>query len=94
MRSSTTMGVKLDEQTRERLKRLGELKRRTPHWIMREAILTYLDREEQKEQEKQEDFERWRRYKSTGRHASHETVEAWLETWGTEEETECPRSDD
>lgn len=94
MKSSTTMGVKLDEQTRERLKRLGELKRRTPHWIMREAILTYLDREEQKELEKKEDLERWQRYETSGRHISHEAVEAWLQTWGTEKESECPPSGD
>ncbi|MBE2204099.1 MAG: toxin-antitoxin system, partial [Chthoniobacterales bacterium] len=33
--TSTTMGVKLDEQTRDRLKTLGETRRRSPHWLMR-----------------------------------------------------------
>ena len=40
----TTMGVKLDERTRDRLKILGEARRRSPHWLMREAIREYLER--------------------------------------------------
>lgn len=94
MGHSSTVGVKLDEQTRERLKRLGEIKKRTPHWIMKEAILTYLDREEQRERETREDWERWQRYQATGQHVSHETVKAWLETWGTDRETECQQPSD
>ena len=94
MGHSTTMGVKLDEVTRERLKRLGELKQRTPHWIMREAIMSYLDHEERKEREKQEDCDRWQRYQATGKHVSHDAVEAWLEAWGTDQEGECPKPAD
>jgi predicted transcriptional regulator len=30
--------VKLDEQTYNRLKGLGEARRRSPHWLMKEAI--------------------------------------------------------
>lgn len=93
MRHSTTMGVKLDDEVRERLKRLGEQRKRSPHWIMREAILKYLNYEERAEQEKQEDLERWERYQATGKHVSHEAVEAWLESWGTDQEGECPKSE-
>lgn len=39
-------GITLDEHTRLRLKRLGEQRERSPHWLMRTAILEYLDREE------------------------------------------------
>jgi len=38
--------VKLDETTCDRLKALGESRQRTPHWLMREAIRQFLDREE------------------------------------------------
>lgn len=91
MGNPTTMGVKLDEETRERLKRLGQLKNRTPHWIMREAIRAYLDQEECIETERVEDLDRWERYQTTGDHVSNEAVEAWLRSWGTDEEDECPR---
>ncbi len=36
---TTTMGVKLDPEARERLKKLGAAKDRTPHWLMKKAIL-------------------------------------------------------
>ncbi|MGR9014839.1 MAG: CopG family ribbon-helix-helix protein [Gammaproteobacteria bacterium] len=37
--------VKLDDSTVERLKALGEIRRRSPHWLMKEAIRQFLDRE-------------------------------------------------
>ena len=43
---TTTMGVKLDEATRDRLKALGAARQRSPHWLMREAIREYLERAE------------------------------------------------
>lgn len=42
---TTTVGVKLDDDIRDRPKALGELKHRATHWITREAIREYLDRE-------------------------------------------------
>ena len=75
---AVTQGVKLDEHTRQRLKRLGEQRERSSHWLMRTAILEYLDREERYEQEKQEDMARWERYQLTGEAVPHQTVAKWL----------------
>jgi predicted transcriptional regulator len=77
--SSTTIGVKLDDDTRKRLAQLSELKDRSPHWIMKAAIREYLDREEVVERERREDAERWARYERTGAFADHESVMGWLE---------------
>lgn len=63
---TTTTGIKMDEATRARLKALGRLKDRSPHWLMKRAIREYLDREERYEREKQEDFLRWQRYRDSG----------------------------
>jgi len=76
--ASTTLGIKLDEETRERLRRLGELKQRSPHWLMKTAIHDYLDREERREQERIEDAERWKRFVHTGAHFSHDDMTAWM----------------
>ncbi len=70
-----TMGVKLDNETRERLKELGKKKERSPHWLMARAIQEYLDREENYEREKQEDFQRWQQYMDTGEHISHDEMQ-------------------
>ena len=40
---TTTMGVKLDAETRARLKKPGEVKHRSPHRLMQEAIQRYLE---------------------------------------------------
>lgn len=69
-----TMGVKLDNETRDRLKALGEQKERSPHWLMTRAIQEYLDREEVYECEKQEDLQRWQQYMDTGEYISHEKM--------------------
>ncbi|WP_423201731.1 trifunctional transcriptional regulator/proline dehydrogenase/L-glutamate gamma-semialdehyde dehydrogenase [Dickeya lacustris] len=38
------MGVKLDEATRERLKAAAQRIDRTPHWLIKQAIFSYLER--------------------------------------------------
>ena len=45
----TTMGVKLDRETRDRLQKLGKARNRSSHWLMREAIRRYLEVEERYE---------------------------------------------
>jgi predicted transcriptional regulator len=85
-----TMGVKLDDETRDRLKALAEARRRSAHWLMKEAISQYLEREEEIEQRNREADEAWKEYRETGHHVSHEAMSAWLDTWGTDKEGPCP----
>ena len=75
-----TTGVKLDEETRARLKRLAESKKRSAHWLMKEAIARYLEAEERYEQEKTEDEVRYQRYLDTSHHISQDEMMAWLDT--------------
>ncbi|MBB6580490.1 trifunctional transcriptional regulator/proline dehydrogenase/L-glutamate gamma-semialdehyde dehydrogenase [Ralstonia solanacearum] len=44
--ATTTLGVKLDDASRERLKRAAQSIDRTPHWLIKQAIFTYLDQVE------------------------------------------------
>lgn len=76
---ATSHGIKLDDQTRERLKQLGEKRDRSPHWLMREAIAQYLTREEGYEREKSEDMARWEQYLMTGKAIEGSEVESWLQ---------------
>ncbi|MDQ5892847.1 MAG: RHH-type transcriptional regulator, proline utilization regulon repressor / proline dehydrogenase, partial [Pseudomonadota bacterium] len=41
---STTMGVKLDKETRERIKAAAQRIDRTPYWLIKQAIFHYLER--------------------------------------------------
>ena len=76
---STTQGIRPDDSTSRRLKRLAKERDRTPHWLMREAINRYLESEERYEQEKQEDAARWEQYVLTGRAIPASEMNQWLD---------------
>jgi predicted transcriptional regulator len=87
---TTTLGIKVDETIRFRLKALGEARQRSTHWLMKDAILRYLENEEETERRNQEADHAWKDYKTTGQHVNHEEMTAWLDTWGTDKEEQCP----
>lgn len=82
--------IKIDETTKERLKRIAQARKRTPHWMILEAIREYVDREEKREAFRQAGIEAWNEYRETGLHVTGDEVIAWLETWGEEDEKAVP----
>jgi predicted transcriptional regulator len=46
--------IKIDDELKGRVQRLADLRRRSAHWIMREAIAQYVAREEARESFRQE----------------------------------------
>ena len=70
----TTTGIKIDAETKERLKHLGKVKNRTPHWLMKQAIFEFLEREESYEREKADDLVRWQQFVETGRYVSQDAM--------------------
>ena len=89
---TTTVGVKLDAEIRDRLKSLGEMKQRSVHWLMREAIQNYVEKEEKEERRNQEADEAWLEYKRSGLGVDNDAMTAWLDSWGTDKETQCPNT--
>src|SRR3990167_7004414 len=81
--------VKLDSDTKDRLERLGLVKHRSVHWLMKEAIERYIEQEEYNEQLNQETLTRWKEAEQ-GKVVSHHAVTKWLDTWGTDEESDKP----
>ncbi len=82
--------IKIDDTLKSRIQHLATVQHRTAHWIMREAIREYVEREESRERFKQEAMMSWSAYQETGRHLTGEEVHAWLNTWGTNDETDPP----
>ncbi|MBS2037040.1 CopG family ribbon-helix-helix protein [bacterium] len=82
--------IKLDDEMKQRIQKLAGLRRRSAHWILREAIAQYVEREEARESFKQEARESWTEFQKTGRHLAGEAVGKWLNNWGTQAETEIP----
>lgn len=82
--------VKIDDDLKERIQHLAGLRQRSAHWIMREAIQQYVEREEARESFRQEALASWQAYRETGRHVTGQEARAWLDTWGTGDEKEAP----
>jgi predicted transcriptional regulator len=88
------VSIKLEQGEHDRLKSLADARQRKPHFLMKEAIRQYLDREEAHESFKQEALASWRAYRETGQHLTGETLIGWLDTWGTDEEKAIPACHD
>ena len=84
------VSLKLDQADHERLKALADTRHRKPHYLMKQAIKEYLDREESRESFKQEALASWQEYKETGQHLTGDEVTSWLESWGTDQEQAAP----
>ncbi|MGH9413756.1 MAG: CopG family ribbon-helix-helix protein [Terriglobales bacterium] len=72
-----TTTLKLDQETKARLQRLGGARRRSAHWLMKEAVLQFLDREEKRERLRQDALAAWRDYQETGLHVTGDEMKAW-----------------
>ena len=78
MSGSTTTSLKLDTETKERLRRLAAAHRRSAHWMMREAIEQYIEREEARERLRSDALAAWADYQATGKHVTAEEADVWL----------------
>ncbi len=85
------MSVKLKSQDRDRLKHLAEARKRTPHWLAKEAITQFLEREEAVECFRQESLGAWKEFQRSGESVSNEQVMDWLDSWEAEDEIETPK---
>ena len=72
-----TLAVRLDEETQARLKSLGEVRDRSPHYLMKAAIEAYLEKEEAVEAEKALIRARWDSFALTGETVSQSDMLDW-----------------
>jgi predicted transcriptional regulator len=86
--------IKIAEELKNRVNHLTGQLRRSPHWIMREAIQQYVNREEARESFKQEALASWDAYKSNGRYLDGDEAREWLRTWGKPESSAPPKCHD
>ncbi|MDR3751948.1 MAG: ribbon-helix-helix protein, CopG family [Terracidiphilus sp.] len=90
MTASSTTSLKLDSELKERVQRLAAARRRSPHWVMREAVEQYVGREEKREQLRQDALAAWNHYQATGLHATAEEADTWLAKLEAGEDAEAP----
>ena len=90
MPTSSTTSLKLDAELKDRVQRLAASLRRSPHWVMREAVEQYVAREEKREQLRQDALAAWNHYQTTGLHATADEADAWLAKLEAGEDAEAP----
>ena len=76
--STTAVAVKIDPEMKARMKRIATARRRSTHWLMKEAISQYVEREEKQESFRQDGIRAWNEYEATGLHVTLEEADAWL----------------
>ena len=70
--------IKIDQATKERMKRLADARHRSPHWLILDAIRQYINREEKREDFRQGGIKAWEEYQATGLHLTLEEADGWL----------------
>lgn len=86
--------VKLDDDLKGRIQHLADLRHRSAHWIMREAIRDYVTREEQRESFRQDALRAWESYQENGQHLTLEEADAWLARLEAGEDAGLPKCHD
>jgi predicted transcriptional regulator len=94
MPSLPTTSLKLDEAIKARLQKLAATRRRSSHWLMREAITQYVEREEKREQFRHDGLAAWAEYQATGQHVTQAEADAWLARLEAGEDAPPPSAHD
>jgi predicted transcriptional regulator len=88
--AAVSTSIKLDPDMKDRVQRVAESMRRTPHWVMKEAVEKYITDAERREAWERDSLEALREMDETGLHVTGEEVMVWLESWGTDDEKPAP----
>jgi predicted transcriptional regulator len=76
---SSTVTIKLDEIDRSRIANLASAKKRTPHYLMKEAILEYIKNEEARQNFIKAAESSFEHYKETGLHITLSEFSKWVD---------------
>ena len=72
------VAIKLDPDVRARIAQLAKARDRSAHWMMREAITQFVEREEKRESFRQDAIRAWADYQATGAHLTQSEADDWL----------------
>jgi predicted transcriptional regulator len=85
-----TTSLKLAPEIKDRVQRLATARRRSAHWVMREAVEQYVEREEKRQRLHQDALAAWADYQATGLHATAGEADAWLAKLEAGEDAAAP----
>lgn len=87
---SFNVTVKLDAAERDRLALIAAAKKRTPHYLMKEAIQNYLEQEEAEQRFIAAAQSALSDYKANGQHITLEEFSAWAKEIRTNPQAQMP----
>jgi predicted transcriptional regulator len=70
--------IKIPGELKDRIQYLAEVRQRTPHALMLQALETFVSREEQRESLRQEGIAAWEEFQRTGLHLTGDEVRGWM----------------
>jgi predicted transcriptional regulator len=85
------VSIKLDADERSRLSALAAARKRSSHYLMREAVREYLTREELRQAFADDADKAWLDYEQTGLHVTHAEIDAWTKSLGTRRPKRFPK---
>ena len=91
MNTTRPVAIKLDQDMLDRMKRLAGAKGRSTHWMLRQAVSQFVEREEARGAFRAAGLGAWQHYQGTGLHVTHEDADAWLARLQAGEEATIPR---
>ena len=85
------VSLKLDDEERSRLAALAAARKRSSHYLMREAVREYLTREEARQSFRDEADKALREYEENGLHATQAEIDAWVDSLGKRGARRAPK---
>ena len=85
---TTTLSVRIDSDTKDRLEALAKRARRSKSFLAAEAIAAYVEAEKWQLDEIQAGLDQL----DSGRGVAHREVSKWLGSWGKKPERKAPRA--
>jgi len=82
--------VKLNDDMKKRVQHLADVRHRSAHRIMRQAIQDYVEREEKREAFKQDALRAWEDYQRNGLHLTQTETDEWLSILESGDDAELP----
>ena len=83
--------IKIPGELRERLQSLADVRQRTAHALMLQAIEAFVSREEKREAWRQEGIESWEEYQRTGLHLTNDEAVEWMDAIIRGEKADLPK---
>jgi predicted transcriptional regulator len=88
--TTANLSIKLGIAERDRIRALAAYKKRTPHFLMKEAVHNYLAQEEAEQRFVAAAKESRQHFQQTGLHITHEEFSHWVDQLQTNPRATAP----